>query len=84
MQENTSRATTGTNRAYRRAAEYRSSPSARYLTIEGGAEYLGVTTRTIREMISDGRLIGYRCGPRLVRVRRDEIDAAMRPFGGNV
>jgi excisionase family DNA binding protein len=46
------------------------------------AEYLGVTDRTIRAMISDGRLTGYRNGRRLVRVDLNEVDTAMKPFGG--
>jgi hypothetical protein len=35
-------------------------------------------------MIGDGRLTGYRSGARLVRLDRNEIDAAMQPFGGAV
>lgn len=62
----------GPNRAARR----------RYVKIGEAAEYLDVTPRTIRAMIADGRLTGYRNGSRLVRVDLDEIDAAMRPFGG--
>ena len=54
----------------------------RYLTIKQAAEYLGLTDRTVRQMIADGRLTGYRSGNRLVRLRIDEIDAAMQPFGG--
>jgi excisionase family DNA binding protein len=54
----------------------------RYITQSGAAEYLGVTTRCIRQMIADGRLTGYRSGTRLVRVDLNEIDAAMQPFGG--
>ena len=46
------------------------------------AEYLGVTDRTIRQMVSDGRIRGYRSGTRLVRVDLNEIDAAIEPFGG--
>ena len=57
---------------------------ARYVTIVQAAEYIGVTDRTIRQMIADGRLTGYRSGSRLVRLRIDEIDAAMQPFGGAV
>lgn len=53
-----------------------------YLSIAETADYLGVTTRTVRQMIADGRLTGYRLGARLVRLRRDEIDAALQPFGG--
>jgi excisionase family DNA binding protein len=54
----------------------------RYVKIADAAEYLQVTDRTIRQMIADGRLTGYRSGTRLVRVDLDELDAAMRPFGG--
>jgi len=54
----------------------------RYVKIAAAAEYLQVTDRTIRQMIADGRLTGYRNGPRLVRVDLNEIDAAMQPFGG--
>lgn len=54
----------------------------RYAKPSEAAEYLGVTTRTIRQMIADGRLTGYRSGARLVRVDLNQLDAAMRPFGG--
>lgn len=54
----------------------------RYAKLAEAADYLGVTDRTIRQMIADGRLTGYRNGTRLVRVDLNEIDAAMRPFGG--
>jgi excisionase family DNA binding protein len=64
----------GPNRAERRGR--------RYAKLAVAAEYLGVTDRTIRQMIADGRLTGYRSGTRLVRVDLDELDAAMRPFGG--
>lgn len=53
--------------------------SRRYITISEAAEYLAVT---VRQMIADGRLRGYRSGTRLVRLRRDEVDGAMHPFGG--
>lgn len=55
-----------------------------YLSITETAEYLGVTTRTVHQMVADGRLTAYRLGARVVRLRRDEIDAAMEPFGGGV
>ncbi len=54
----------------------------RYITILEAADYLGVTDRTIRAMIADGRLPAYRSGRRVVRLRIADIDAAMRPFGG--
>lgn len=56
----------------------------RYVSIQFAAEYLGVTDRTVRQMISDGRLTGYRNGTRLVRVDLNEIDARMTAFGGGV
>lgn len=58
-----------------------STACRRYVKLAEAAEYLGVTDRTIRNMISDGRLTGYRNGHRLVRVDLNEIDAAMQPFG---
>lgn len=54
----------------------------RYVTVTDAAEYLGVHARTIRQMIADGRLTGYRSGQRLIRVDLVQIDAAMKPFGG--
>lgn len=62
----------GPNRAARR----------HYVRISEAAEYLKVTERTIRQMIADGRLAGYRSGTRLVRVDLNDLDAAMQPFGG--
>ena len=52
--------------------------------VQRGAEYLGVSGRTIRQMISDGRLTGYRNGTKLVRLDLNEIDASMEAFGGDV
>jgi excisionase family DNA binding protein len=54
----------------------------RYAKLKEAATYLNVTERTIRQMIADGRLTGYRNGGRLVRVDLNELDANMRPFGG--
>lgn len=56
----------------------------RYGKLSEAADILGVTERTIRSMISDGRLTGYRNGTRLVRVDLNEIDDKMQPFGGAV
>lgn len=55
----------------------------RWVSIIQAADYLGVTERTIRQMIADGRLTGYRNGQRFIRLDRNEIDTAMRPFGGD-
>lgn len=50
----------------------------RYITSGEAAEYLGVTTRTIRAMVADGRIRAYALSSRMVRYRLDEIDAAMK------
>jgi excisionase family DNA binding protein len=55
----------------------------RYLTLDETAEYLGVKKRTVRDMVATGRLTAYRSGRKIVRLRIDEIDAAMQPFGGD-
>ena len=59
-----------------------SSNPRRYAKLAEAADYIGVTDRTIRQMIADGRITGYRSGSRLVRVDLNELDAAMVPFGG--
>ncbi len=43
-------------------------------TIAEAAERYGVCTVTIRRYIKDGRITGYRTGPRLLRVDLDELD----------
>lgn len=53
-----------------------------FITIIQTADYLGVSDRTVREMIADGRLKAYSLGSRVVRLRRADVDAAMTPYGG--
>lgn len=76
-----------TEPANRRARKHpaeaqKAAGSRRWASIQQTAEYIGVTTRTVRQMIADSRLTGYRNGKRLVRVDLNEVDAAMQPFGG--
>ena len=59
------------------------APRRRYVSITHAAEILDVSTRTIRQMIADGRLTGYRNGRKLVRLDLSEIDARMEAFGGD-
>ncbi len=51
-----------------------------FVSIAEAAEAVGVHPRTIRRRISDGSLIGYRTGPRLIRVDRNDVDALLRPI----
>jgi len=55
----------------------------RYITIAETAEYLQVSPRTVRRLITDGELTGYRMGSsrRTIRVDLNEIDEQlMRPL----
>lgn len=52
-----------------------------YISQADAGELIGVTDRTIRNMLADGRLRGYRIG-RTVRLKRAEVEAALVPFGG--
>ncbi|MEI7631601.1 MAG: excisionase family DNA-binding protein, partial [Actinomycetes bacterium] len=45
-----------------------SNGSRRWASPTDAAHYLNVTTRTIRQMIADGRITGYRSNSRLIRV----------------
>jgi len=51
----------------------------RWASYRQTALYLGVTDRTVREMVADGRLTQYSLGPRIVRFDLNEVDAAMTP-----
>lgn len=52
----------------------------RLASIQTGAAYADVSTKTIRRRISDGTLTGYRMGPRLIRVDLNELDDLLRPI----
>lgn len=57
-----------------------SKPPARTASIETAATIAGCSPRTIRRYISQGRLSGYRMGPRLIRVDLAEIEALLSPI----
>lgn len=50
------------------------------IPLSDGAEICSVTTKTIRRWIAEGRLTGYRLGPRVLRVDQDEVLAFARPL----
>jgi excisionase family DNA binding protein len=50
----------------------------RLRSIADGAKYADVSTKTIRRYIADGRLIGYRVGPRLVKIDLADLDALVQ------
>ncbi|MEP7021666.1 MAG: helix-turn-helix domain-containing protein [Pseudonocardiales bacterium] len=54
------------------------SPSRRLVSLNKAADYLDTSPRTVRRAIADGRLTGYRFGPRTLRVDLNEVDAELR------
>lgn len=56
------------------------SRATAYISLQQAAEQLGVSDKTIRNWIATGRLTGYRAGPRMLRVRQEELEAIMRPI----
>jgi excisionase family DNA binding protein len=55
----------------------------RYITIAKTADYLQISDRTVRRLIADSELTGYRMGRsrRVIRVDLNEIDEhLMRPL----
>ena len=46
------------------------------MTVDDCATEAQTTRRTIERMIARGELTAYRFGPRLVRIRREDFDAA--------
>ena len=49
-------------------------------SISNAAEYVDVSTKTIRRWVSAGLLTGFRAGTRLIRVDLNELDAMLRPI----
>jgi excisionase family DNA binding protein len=55
----------------------------RYIRISEAAEYLQVSDRTVRRLIADGELTGYRMGRsrRVIRIDLNDLDEQlMRPI----
>jgi excisionase family DNA binding protein len=50
------------------------------LSIRAAAKELGVDEGSVRNWLADGTLRGYRIGKRVVRIRREDIEAAKRPY----
>ena len=52
--------------------------SRELVSIPRAAEHLGISEKSVRRYISQGRLTGYRLGKRLIRVDLAEVDSALR------
>ena len=59
----------------------RGKPSpTQYVRQEAAAERWDVSVDTIRRLISDGKLTGYRLRGRIIRVDLAEVDACFKPI----
>lgn len=47
-------------------------------SLQEAAERLGVSVSTIRRLVADGKLTGYRLGSRILRVRPEEVDKTLQ------
>ena len=49
-----------------------------YLSLEEAAEVMSLSVKTIRRRIADGTIPAYQCGLRPIRIRLDDLEAALR------
>ncbi len=56
-------------------AERRTIPV--YLSLEEAAEAMSVSVKTIRRWIAAGTLPAYRCGKRAIRIKLEDLEAAL-------
>jgi excisionase family DNA binding protein len=49
-----------------------------YLSLEGAAEVMFLSVKTIRRRIADGTIPAYQCGRRPIRIRLDDLEASLR------
>jgi excisionase family DNA binding protein len=62
-------------RRAQRAPSAQPAPRRRYASVEQAAEFYGVTTRTVRRWLADGRLTAYRIGNHLLRLDWSEVES---------
>ena len=49
-----------------------------YLSLDQAAEVMSLSVKTIRRRIADGTIPAYQCGKRPIRIRLDDLEAALR------
>jgi len=49
-----------------------------YLSLQEAAEVMSLSVKTIRRRIADGTIPAYQCGRRPIRIRLDDLEAALR------
>ena len=61
-------------------SQTRTEPEPEFLAPKEAAELIGVHPLTIRRAIAAGDLPASRLGPRLIRVKRSDVLAMLRPI----
>jgi excisionase family DNA binding protein len=54
-------------------------PPRRLVPLNTAADAYGIHHQTMRRWIREGRITGYRFGPKLLKIDLDELDAAITP-----
>jgi len=49
-----------------------------YVSLDQAADMMSLSVKTIRRRIADGTIPAYKCGKRPIRIRLDELEAALR------
>ena len=49
-----------------------------YVSLRQAAECLSVSEKTVRRLIADGVIAGYRVGPKSLRVKADDLETVGR------
>lgn len=52
---------------------------ADFITLTAAGQILGFNPRSVRRLIAQGRLRGYRIGNKAIRVRRSDVMALIEP-----
>ena len=59
-----------------------SADPAQLLPLQQAAEETACSVSTLRNLIARGDLPAYRFGPRMIRVRRRDLEAVLQPYQG--
>ena len=59
-----------------------SADPSQLLPLQQAADESACSVSTIRNLIARGELTAYRFGPRLIRVRRQDLEALLQPYQG--
>jgi excisionase family DNA binding protein len=77
------RANVTSDRESQKMSEPTAVPAKRYGTIPQAATYTGLSEKSIRRMISRGRLVGYRPVSGRILIDYRELDAAIKATANN-